>query len=81
MTTPEQINPFENIYWNLLQCLAWIHIRKDEVVKLADDEVTDWGTHKKELITPDGEKRLVDISIGPPTVLTIEYYGVWDGAI
>jgi len=72
MTTPEQINPFENIYWNLLQCLAWIHLRKDEVVKLADDEVTDWGTHKKELITPDGEKRLVDYLWGSSGEVSLE---------
>lgn len=41
MKTTDESNPFQKVYWNLIQTLAWVHLRKDDLVKLADDDVTD----------------------------------------
>jgi len=80
MTTFNQVDSFSKVYWNLIQTLAWIHLRKDELVKLADDNVTEWGFHKEEMTTTSG-KSIVDIPNGRPTVVSVELYGVWDDAI
>ena len=75
MTTADEINPFEKNYWNLIQTLAWVYLRTDELVRLADDEVDDWGMHKEELTTPDGNTALRDVANDKPGALHVEMYG------
>jgi len=42
VTTPDQVSPFEKPYWNLFQTIAWIYVDDDYLIKLFDDDVTDY---------------------------------------
>jgi len=44
MTTPDQVRPFEKPYWNLFQTIAWIYVDDDYLIRLFDDDVTEYGS-------------------------------------
>jgi len=76
-----EVDPFEKPFWNEMQTLAWIHVRKGEVVNLFDDDITDWGSYQAMGVIPGGETQLMEFSRKRPDTIAIEMWGVEYGAM
>ena len=80
MVTAREVDPFRETYWNLLQVIAWIATGDRTLVVKCSDQVTDYGSHWREVTLPDGRKELAECPSDRPGLLQISLTAAYKGA-
>jgi len=66
---------FDEPYWNLLQTLGWIYLGDRALVVECYDKSEHERTFWEKRRLPDGEVRWVEISSGPPSMMSLYVWG------
>jgi hypothetical protein len=66
---------FDEPYWNLLQTLGWIYLGDRALVVECSDKSEHDRTFWEKRRLPDGEVRWVEISSGPPSMMSLYVWG------
>lgn len=79
MTLATDVQPFEEIHWNLLQVLAWIYTGDRTAVAECSAAVTDHGSIWQQLMLPDGRQELVNTPAERPGFISLYVRASWNG--
>lgn len=65
------MSSFDAPYWNLLQAVAWIYLGDRSMVERCADDSQTRETFLEEVTTPDGQRKLIEVEVGPHTLVSL----------